>query len=85
MKVFTIDCAGIHAPRDLHQAIAREMGFPDWYGNNLDALHDVLTAIGEDTALNLLHFDALPPFSSRFRRVMEDAAEENPCLYVTFA
>lgn len=78
MRVYTIDCTEISGPRDFHETIAREMSFPEWYGSNLDALHDLLTAISQDTELRLPHFDTLPPFSRGFRRVMEDAAAENP-------
>ena len=84
MKTIIIDCTEISGPRDLHETIAREMAFPEWYGSNLDALHDLLTAISEDTELRLPHFDTLPPFARGFRRVMEDAAEENPCFRPIF-
>lgn len=83
MKEYTIDCTHIDGPRELHRVIAREMCFPDWYGNNLDALHDLLTATQEDAVLTLLHFDALPAFTNGFRRVLTDAARENPHFHVT--
>ena len=82
MKKYSVDCSGIDTSRALHEAIAREMGFPDWYGHNLDALHDMLTAISEDTELTLAHFSTLPPFSGGFRWVLNDAEEENAHLYV---
>ncbi len=78
MRTYTIDCTEISGPRDFHKTLSREMDFPEWYGSNLDALHDLLTAISQDTELHLPHFDTLPPFARGFRRVMEDAAEENP-------
>ena len=78
MKEITIDCAGLDTPRTLHNALAEALAFPGWYGHNLDALHDLLTAIGEDTRLTLLHFDALGNLGRGFRRVMQDAALENP-------
>lgn len=83
MREYVIDCAQIDGPRELHRVIAREMNFPDWYGDNLDALHDLLTAITEDTELKLIHFDALPPFTRGFRRVLTDSARENPHFRVT--
>ena len=84
MRVYTIDCTEIAGPRDFHETIAREMNFPEWYGSNLDALHDLLTAITEETELHLLHFGILPPFARGFRRVMEDAAEENHQFQAVF-
>lgn len=83
MKEYTIDCTGLDTPRQLHEAISQEMGFPEWYGKNLDALHDMLTAIHEDTTLTLLHFDALPPFRGGFRIVLNEAEEENPFFFVS--
>ena len=84
MRVYTVDCTEIAGPRDFHETIAREMNFPEWYGSNLDALHDLLAAITEETELRLLHFGILPPFARGFRRVMEDAAEENPQFQAVF-
>jgi RNAse (barnase) inhibitor barstar len=37
--------------RDLHAALAAALGFPDWYGGNLDALWDCLTDLSEPTVL----------------------------------
>lgn len=82
MKEITIDCAGIGTPQALHAAIAREMGFPEWYGNNLDALHDCLTAVAEDTELSFVHFQALPFPTGGFLRVLRDAEAENLHLHI---
>lgn len=82
MKEIIIDCSRIDGPRELHRVIAREMQFPDWYGCNLDALHDLLTAVAEDTELKLTHFNALPAYTNGFRRVMTDAERENPHFHV---
>ena len=41
----TIDCTRIHTKEDLHRIFAEALSFPDWYGNNLDALHDCLTSL----------------------------------------
>ncbi|GAA1282315.1 barstar family protein [Saccharothrix xinjiangensis] len=35
--------AGARDRRDAIAAIAEAMGFPDWFGHNLDALYDSLT------------------------------------------
>lgn len=83
MREIIIDCAGIESSRALHEVIAREMDFPAWYGCNLDALHDLLTGLSEETALKLLNFGALPQFARGFRRVLEDAQRENPNFRVT--
>lgn len=80
MKEITIDCASAENSRQLHRLFAQHMAFPDWYGHNLDALHDLLTGICEETSLTLLN---LGDFAKGFRRVLQDSQEENPFLTVT--
>ena len=80
MKQVTIRCTGLTEPWQLHREFARALEFPQWYGGNLDALHDCLMQLGEDTQLILVDFYGLP-FSTRgFARVLEDSMEENPRL-----
>ena len=43
MTYVFIDGEKIRTNDDLHAAFAASIPLPDWYGNNLDALHDVLT------------------------------------------
>lgn len=80
MKEYTIDCARIDGPREFHFVLARQLDLPPWYGNNLDALHDVLTALTEETHLTFVNF---PAFAAGFRRCMEDAQKANPLLRIT--
>lgn len=82
MKQINVDCAGMENSRQLHRALAEALAFPEWYRYNLDALHDCLTDLAEETCLTLTGFSALPGFSRGFRRAMEDAQEENPNLTV---
>jgi len=41
----TIDCSQIHSRESLHRTFSKALSFPDWYGNNLDALHDCLSGM----------------------------------------
>ena len=84
MKEIIIDCAAIQNPRQLHRVLAEALNFPQWYGSNLDALHDCLTAIAADTQLTLTHFAAIGTFANGFRRVLQDAENENRHFFVTF-
>ena len=43
----------------LHAALARQLGFPDWYGGNLDALRDLLGAERGMVQIVLVHPDEL--------------------------
>ena len=78
MREITIDCAGLDKA-GLHSAFRKALDFPQWYGNNLDALYDCLTEIFEPTHLILSN---LPPLSG-FQETLEDAAAQNESLSVT--
>ena len=71
MKQLTLDCRdGMSA---LHDQLARELNFPQWYGRNLDALYDCMTVLSEPAELTLLWPELLPGLV----QVLGDAAEEN--------
>ena len=38
-------------PGEVHETLARELGFPEYYGYNLDALEDCLGEIGTPTRI----------------------------------
>lgn len=83
MKNITINCAQIASMAEFHESIARELNFPDWYGKNLDALHDCLTSICEDTEVTFLHFTSLPFPAAGLLRVLRDSENENPRLEIS--
>ena len=84
MMEIHIDCLNLDTPQQFHDLLREKMSFPDWYRPNLDALHDCLTDICEDTHLYLSSFSALPPIFRGFYPVLQDAEIENPHFYVTF-
>lgn len=81
-----LDGTAIHTPEELHRAIAGVLHFPDWYGGNLDALHDCLTSLPAPVELEIHGSDslarALGCYTARLRRVLRDSAAENPMLTV---
>lgn len=83
MKPVTLDCSACQTPADLHTALARSLHFPDWYGNNLDALFDCLTECA--ITLQLTGWALLPDWSAGFAQVFEDAQLENPELSILIA
>lgn len=46
-----LDGRSIDSAARLHDALASELGFPSWYGANLDALADCLRDVRTDTVL----------------------------------
>lgn len=82
MRQIVIDCAGITGAEQLHDALSKALGFPQWYGRNLDALYDCLTGIGEETELTLVNFQELGIYRNAFAWVMEDAVQANARLHI---
>ena len=83
MREIVINCANIGTRDALHDILARELCFPEWYGRNLDALHDCLTSIHQDTRITFLHVSALPFPSGGLLRVLRDSENENPRLEIS--
>jgi RNAse (barnase) inhibitor barstar len=42
-----IALGAVHEPGELHDALARALGFPAWYGRNWDAFWDAITGLVE--------------------------------------
>jgi hypothetical protein len=40
--VHELDCSGWSSEADFHDAVSRTLGFPGYYGRNLDAFNDCL-------------------------------------------
>ena len=89
MREITLDCRGFVPRSEVHRVFAEALAFPDHYGNNLDALHDCLTSLPEETKLTLLHWEATQEGLGRYalglKRVLTDSEEENPMLHIQFA
>ena len=88
MKEITLDCRGFIPRSELHRILAAALSFPDHYGNNLDALHDCLTSLPEETRLILQNWEAaevgLGRYALGLKRVLEDSQAENPRLKIHF-
>lgn len=71
---------------EFHSVIAQKLSFPDYYGENLDALHDCLTDICSETTIHIVGFermrDNLGNFAKSLSRVLTASADENPKLNV---
>jgi len=79
-----VDLAGSSSKKAVLQAIGRALGFPKWYGANLDALYDCLTDLPERGEVRawlivLRHLPGAPVLDdeqrARLLDVFRDAAE----------
>ena len=69
---------------DAHAHLKQRLRLPEWYGNNLDALHDCLSEIGIPTRVILRYaplLESMPDgYGSRLIAVLEQSAQENANL-----
>ena len=78
MKEVIIHGAAVTAMADIHRILAEELEFPEWYGGNLDALHDCLTELA-DVELVLIGWPD-EGYLARVRSVIVSAVWENDSL-----
>ena len=81
MEDIILDCTELETKQQLHAAIADALSFPDWYGNNLDALYDCLTDLESPVHLHLTGWALLPDCKAAFAAVFNDV--ENDCMEFT--
>lgn len=83
MKKAILSLGGIATAAQLHAEIARQLNLPEYYGANLDALHDCLTEISEPTCIGV--FGLSEQEHPGFVQVMKDSEQENPNLGIIFS
>lgn len=74
------DFERLQTPDAVYDYLTEELGFPAYFGRNLDALHDCLTDVGTPTRLILTGTSS--PCGDHFVRVFRDAARRNKYLSV---
>ena len=82
MEIIRLDGARLCRRKDAMELLGQALALSEWWGRNLDALHDCLTDLGRPVRLVLCNRAELEtaPFGRRLLRVLEDAAEETPWL-----
>ena len=82
-----LDGRQISDKKQLHDQLSMGLGFPAWYGSNLDALYDCLMDIHEDTMLVVLYWkqlmEQLGDYGNRWSYVLSRAAEENHWFHLS--
>ncbi len=86
MKEIVIDGENIENMADIHSIFAEGLSFPEWYGNNLDALRDCLTDISEEVTVTVVNrdtlFEKLNVRYGRFLKTLEYSEKENENLKI---
>ena len=94
MRLLQLDMNKMGNEEEVHNYLTEQLGFPDYYGKNLDALYDMLTSgLEENVCIELARCaDETSPvygFSKKIEKVMTDAAESlderEGKLYAVFA
>ena len=82
MEEIIIDCSPIRTKEDLHSIFREALSFPNWYGNNLDALYDCLTdCTGKVRILNWEIAEGnLGNYGTKVKKVIAAAAVHNTDL-----
>ena len=82
MKVCILDGKLLDSGKALHRAVSEALDFPDWYGENLDALYDCLTDSQEETEILIVHKQKLEEhlgnYVSAMTKMLSQAEKENP-------
>ncbi|MBP3684549.1 MAG: barstar family protein [Oscillospiraceae bacterium] len=80
----TIDCAAMETREDLHRIVSEALSFPACYGNNLDALHDMLTSLSGTIRLENWEIaeEKLGKYGIAAKKAITHAALENKRLTV---
>lgn len=69
---------------EAHRYLAEQLGLPDYYGRNLDALYDCLTDL-EDTEIMIAnHEEAMDTYFEQIAEVLREAQEDNAGLTVHY-
>ena len=90
MRKIILDMNVPQSKEEVQDYLMEKMGFPEYYGKNLDALYDELTSVTSPTAIGFfmpcpemadMDID-LMVYIDRVRGVFGDAEEANPDLAV---
>ena len=83
-----LDGAQMTDRASLHDLLADKFAFPDYYGRNLDALYDMLSAYPVEVFVTVTHADRLLEnlgrYGSAFLQTLQDVSQANPKIEISF-
>lgn len=65
--------------KTVHGFLAQTLGFPEYYGNNLDALYDVMSTWGDEVAFEV---EGSSAYGEKLLSTLKDAANVNNKIYI---
>lgn len=81
MKIILLNGKRMTNKKRTHLYIKRKLGFPDYYGNNLDALWDLLTTMSEPISIIIFNERYITEFLGEYGysliSVFQEAAKAN--------
>ncbi len=84
MKSYIVDFSGTTDKNSIHECIKNALELPEYYGKNLDALHDCLSEI-TDAVITLKNIDvlySLDIIGIKILKVFEEAADTNETIVI---
>jgi ribonuclease inhibitor len=85
---YNIDISNVKTQKEFHEAVSHVLPCPEYYGKNLDALHDVLT---DNVQKGRIFFDGCTNFRELFPgyykslvKMSEDITQDNPLIEIIF-
>ncbi|MBQ8638797.1 MAG: barstar family protein [Lachnospiraceae bacterium] len=79
METLVLNLALMDSISDVHRMLKDNPEFPSYYGNNLDALFDVLSTWSKPLTIELVMDEEIK--WRRLMRVLQDVCEENPKIH----
>ena len=76
-----LDAREMNRKREAHTYLKEKLEFPDYYGNNLDALFDCLTDL-EETEVEFEYAQEAGEYFQKVYRVFRRSEQENPGLQI---